>query len=115
LPVNINEPLVVEVQKPNGVKKFITLDRNEEGTYSGIFTDTSLRGAYIITANVSARTPQGHYITRFRQMTGIIFRVRKGGDPGSGTHPGGGGKNDTCCKRLEKKLEELIRVIEKRG
>jgi hypothetical protein len=110
LPVAVNEPVQVEVQKPDGGQLVLPLKRNETGQYEGLFTATTLLGAYLFTANVSAKSPQGHHITRFRQMTGIIYRAGKGGNSSGNTT--GGGKGDDCCNKLSKKLDKLIKLME---
>ena len=74
LPVAVSEPVRVDVLRPDGAPRSLVLTRTVDGTYEGTYVDTPLIGPYLFTAEVSARTPLGHAVTRFRQLTGIIFK-----------------------------------------
>jgi len=110
LPVKLNEPVQVELEKPDGAHRTVMLARNGSGQYEGLYAETSLTGAYLFTANVNAKSPQGNYITRFRQMTGIIYREHKGGHDSGNDNDGG-----ECCNKLSKKLDRIIKLLEKKG
>lgn len=102
-PVRLNEPVRVQVFRPDNVVRTVKLARDADGIYRGPFTDTPLVGPYLVIADVSATTPAGKHITRYRQMTGLIFRPGKGG---GGDHPPGGPGGDEC-----KEARELIRRL----
>lgn len=110
LPVQLNEPVRVDLFKPNGQKTSLTLSRDEQ-CYSTHFTDTSQLGHYRVVAEVSAKSPSGNLITRYREMTAIIFR------PGqTGTDPDANGKDEDnqlkeCCKMIYGKLDEIQKTL----
>lgn len=123
MPVALIEPVEVEMLRPNGTKKRLTLTRNAEGEYETTYTGTSQVGIYLVTAEVAARTPRGEYITRYRTMTGLIFVPGKGGggNNGGGNNGGGNGGNGggedakRCCKEIVARMDKLIKLLEKRG
>lgn len=98
-PIELAEPVEVEVTKPDGATRRLRLEQDPECVYRGVFTETNLVGSYNITADVAAYTARGHYITRHRQMTSIIFV------PGSSGGNDGGQGDD--------KIDELIEVTKK--
>ena len=102
LPVGLDSPVVVQLTRPEGGVRAVALDRSEDGLYRGQFSDTAQVGRYLAAAEVFATTPAGYRVTRFRQMTGIIF------PPGSGT---GHGPNAEMCREAKAALERLNRLI----
>lgn len=134
-PVALDEPVRVQVTRPDGAQRQVTLEIDEYGTYQGLYDDTPLVGAYRIEAEVTASSPLGHSLTRYRQMTGIIF-VPGGGQGGGGGGTGGGGTgggetgggetggggtggggDSSCCRERDCEeaiwlLRRLARVIE---
>ena len=86
---------------------------NAYGQYEGNFNDTNQSGVYPVSVVVSASTPAGALVTRYRYFTGLIFRPGgNGGDPN-----GGGSEIDHDCREariVQKRLEELLlRLAEK--
>jgi len=104
LPVAVDTPVRVEITRPDGIKRVLTLAADAHGVYRGIFTDTGLVGRYLVSADVSATTPQGHRVTRHRQMGGLIFVPRHDGD---GEDDGGEG----LCQDAERALRVLARFV----
>jgi hypothetical protein len=114
-PVSLDPPVEVTVVRPDGAQRRIPLDPDEHGAYRGLFTDTPLVGPYLVTAEVSATSPAGNHLTRYRQMSTVIFIPGAGGGTGpGGGHPGGGGGgclNEKECeeaRRLLRRLEVLL-------
>jgi len=104
LPVELDTPVRVSVQRPDGVVRQVTLARDEFGAYKAEFGDTGLVGPYTVRAEVSATSPGGYRVTRYRQMTGIIFIKGQDGGEWDG--------DERLCRRAGKALkilEELIR------
>lgn len=90
LPVGLDAPVVATVRRPDGVATTVDLERHGE-VYVGVYTNTPLHGPYRVEYEVSATSPAGHRVTRFRSMSGLIFRRRPGGGGGSGGGSGGSG------------------------
>lgn len=107
-PIELESPVEVQMIRPDDTVRKIVLERDEYGLYRGSFTDTALVGPYHAIAEVSAVSPAGNRITRYRQMTGIIFV------PGSpdGGGPGGGDNANECeeARELIRRLAEIIEV-----
>lgn len=100
-PVSLHEAVKVQVTRPDGVVRELTLDCDAYGAYWGAFSDTALCGHYHVKTEVSATSADGHRITRYRHMTGIIFRHLVGG---------GEGGSDRCrrARAALRALQELI-------
>jgi hypothetical protein len=120
LPVALDPPVRVTVRRPDHVEKTVGLTADPDGSYSGVFADTGLLGPYLVSAEVSATTPLGNRVTRYRHMTGIIFRPGNqtggGGDGGGGDGSGGdgdGGWTDEDCKAAHDLLRRLEVLIKK--
>jgi len=125
LPVRLDDPVDVSVVRPDGLSDVVMVAQEPSGQYRGTFTDTGLLGAYQITAHVSATTPLGNRVTRYRSMTGIIYRSGHGdgsnggpggtgpgtGPGGTGTGPGGGTTRDDC-RRATATLDRLESLLE---
>jgi hypothetical protein len=118
-PVALNEPVEVTVTQPDGLDRLLRLDWADDGTYRGVFTDTSLIGPYLVTAEVYATSPARNHLTRYRQMSAVIFLPGRG--PGGGQTGGGGGghtggEHGGCldskeceeARRLLRRLEKLL-------
>jgi hypothetical protein len=123
LPVALDPPVRVTVRRPDLIEKTVGLVADPDGSFSGVFADTGLLGPYLISAEVSATTPLGNRVTRYRHMTGIIFRPgsqtgggddggRGGGGDGSGGD-GDGGWTDEDCKAAHDLLRRLDVLIKK--
>jgi len=122
-PVGLVKPVDVTVERPDGSTRTLRLDPDPECLYRGTYGDTGQLGPYRVTADVAARTGSHSYITRHRQMTGLIFRPGSGGGGG----PGGGRPNigdligvfEECCKRQligqEQMIALLKELLEQRG
>lgn len=104
LPVEL-DPVRVRVTRPDTVVRTITLSRDEYGTYRSTFADTGLVGPYMIQADVSVTTPADYRVTRFRQMTGLIFFP---GETDDWDGPG-----DELCSEAWRALKILHKVIER--
>ena len=115
LPVELTAPPHVHVVRPDNVTRSMMLALGPSGEYRGDYTDTPLVGPYHFSTEVTAKSPAGHPVTRFRQLTGLIFLHRPGGDGGSG-HPGGpggpGGPHSGDCKEARELLRRLAVIIE---
>lgn len=118
-PVRLIEPVVAEVDVPNVGLRTVTLTRDLAGLYKGFLTETVQEGAYQISADVTARSPQNRLLTRHRRMTGIIFRPGRPSGDGHGPGgpdggPAGGTNGDThefcekCCREILARLDKLI-------
>jgi hypothetical protein len=105
LPVELNAPVRVRVTRPDGVVRTVTLSRDEYGAYRSTFADTGLVGPYQMRAEVSVTTPAGHRVTRYRQMTGLIFVPGQSGD---GYRP-----DDKLCREARRALKILHEIIER--
>jgi hypothetical protein len=112
LPVDLDHPVEVRVVRPDGVASTLALAQDPSGQYRGTFTGTGQLGAYQFTAHVTATTPLGNIVTRYRSMTGIIFRPggTGTGPGGTGTGDGGGTMGDDCrqAKAMLDRLETLL-------
>lgn len=110
--------------RPGGGASLLPLTRQPSGEYRGSFTSTGQLGAYQFTAHVSATTPLGNFVTRYRSLTGIIFRPGGGGDggdggdgsgpggQGSGGHGHGGGTTGSECRRAFALLDRLESLLQ---
>lgn len=107
LPVALDEPVRLEVLRPDGVVRAVTAARDEFGAYRATFTDTGLVGPYLVSTEVSATTPGGFRVTRFRQMTGLIFV------PGHTADGGWGDEKERLCQEARKSLAVLSEAIER--
>jgi hypothetical protein len=105
LPVELDEPVRVRITRPDGVRRTLQLSRDGFGAYRSTFTDTGLVGPYLIQAEVSASSPADYRITRFRQMTGLIFL------PGEGD--GGDQSDDELCREARRALKILHALVER--
>ncbi|GAB90773.1 M64 family metallopeptidase [Gordonia rhizosphera] len=107
-PVSLDPPVRLDIVRPDGVTKVLTAGPDAHGAYRATFGDTGLVGSYLISTEVSATTPAGHHVTRFRQMTGLIFV------PGQ-TDDGGWGDDDRerDCKEAQRALDVLARLVER--
>jgi hypothetical protein len=105
LPVELDAPVQVRITRPDAAERTIDLSRDEYGSYRSTFTDTGLVGPYLMRAEVSATTPAGYRVTRFRHMTGLIY-VPGGSDEWDG--PG-----DELCREAWRALKILHKVIER--
>ena len=110
-PVELETPVKIQVVRPDGISKTIELFEKELGVYSGGFDDTQKTGSYNITAEVNAKSPNGNHITRYRQLTGIIFVPQK--DDNDGRNEGNDGFDDKDCKEAKEILKKLSIIIEK--
>jgi hypothetical protein len=102
-PVTLDEPVEVHFRRPDGVKRTISLSRDENGAYRGVFKDTSLYGPYQAAVEVSANSPQGTRLTRYRHFTGIIL------SPGQVIDGKDFGKE--CCEDLKHLLREILKTL----
>jgi hypothetical protein len=108
-PVRLDEPVRVEVTRPDGVRRTVDLAADIFGVYRGTFADTAVVGPYALDADVGATSPAGNRVTRSRHMTGLIFRARPGGGgPGGG---GPGGLDPEECKQALAALETLVEAL----
>ncbi len=119
-PVSLIEPVEVTVERPDGSVRTLRLDPDANCLYRGNYDDTGQIGTYRITADVSARTGAGSFLTRHRQLTGLIFRPGSGGSGPGSTGPGGGPDVEDlidvikeCCKRQHIGQEQMIALLKK--
>ena len=119
-PVALDLPVRATVTRPDGVVRTVDLAEGNDGTYAGLFDDTPLIGPYGVDVEVSATSPHGHRVTRYRHLTGLIFYPRRdegGGDggghgrgecdgDGDGTRPG-----EERCQDAWKALQVLASVL----
>lgn len=105
-PIKLNAPPEVQVIRPDNVMRTLVLDPGANGEYRGNFIDTPLVGPYTFSTEVSATSPGGNRVTRFRQLTGLIFYPgRPGGQDGTGSHDE--------CKEARELIRRLNRIIER--
>ena len=110
LPVGLDGAPEARITRPDGALRSLPLAADGGGGYSGVFTDTGLIGPYLVSAEVQATSPAGYRLTRFRHLTGIIFRPVR--DPGDGGGPGGGGPDAReCCERILRALARIERQL----
>jgi hypothetical protein len=95
VPVALDAPVEVRFKRPDGVPRIIPLSLNTHGQYTGEFDDTGLVGNYGVSAEVWATSPAGARVTRYRHLTGLIFRRGQGG--GEDGHTRDDVKNKSCC------------------
>jgi len=105
-PIKLDAPPHVRVIRPDNVARTLVLNPGASGEYRGDFTDTPLVGPYLFSTEVSATSPGGNRVTRFRQLTGLIFYP---GRPGG--HNGTGDKGD--CKQAHELIRRLSEIIER--
>jgi hypothetical protein len=119
LPVRLEAPVEVRVERPDGSQRLLVLTRGSDERYRAELHETEVVGPYHFIADVAATTPANARVTRYRHMTGIIFRPnrqppdRPGGGGGDGPN-GGGGPNDhrkANCRRAFRILGELTAVL----
>lgn len=106
-PIHLDADPAVNVVRPDGSSSVLSLSRDGDGRYRGTFTATHLVGAYQFAVEVTATSPAGHRVTRFRQLCGLIFLPTTGG----GGH-GGDGSED-CCREMTVLLRRLLEVVER--
>jgi hypothetical protein len=106
-PVALSEPVEVRVAKPDGAFRTMALARDGDGTYRGDFDDSWTVGPYHFTAEVSATTPAGRPVTRYRHLTGLTF-VGGGETGGGGGGSGGGADGRDCCEKVVRRLDWLV-------
>ena len=82
-PIRLDADPSVSVVRPDGATKTLKLDL-EGDVYTGTFAETPLVGPYHLSVEVSAVSPGGNRVTRFRQFTGLIFHPGRGGGGGDG-------------------------------
>lgn len=105
MPIELDSPTRAQVIRPDGVVRTVTFKQDEYGAYRSTFADTGLVGPYLIKADVSTTTPAGYHITRFRQMTGLIFVPGRIGDRDV--------PDDKLCREARHALEILRKAIER--
>ena len=111
-PVGLDEPVEVTIARPDGVERTLRLSADASGQYRGDFADTWLLGAYQVTAEVSATTPLGNRVTRYRSLTGLIYLPGRGGGDGDGEGHDGGDKPDgDDCRRATLLLDRLDKLL----
>ena len=118
LPVELDTPVQVQVARPDDVVRTLELKRDEYGVYRGDFQDTERVGPYLVTAEVTATSPAGYLITRYRQLSGIIFIPGTSGggnnnQDGDCNSDGGNGNNSKNCDEARQLLKQLSVVIER--
>ncbi len=105
-PVKLNEPVEAHVSRPDGQVKIIRLEQASDGRYKGLFEDTYQPGVYPVSVVAWATTPLGAKVTRYRHLTGLIFR------PGQGGSSGGKDEGETTgceeARRMQKRLESML-------
>jgi hypothetical protein len=101
-PLGLGGSPVIRVERPDGKGGRVRLSRHDDGAYRGTFRDTHLVGRYLFSAEVSATSPGGDRVTRFRTMTGIVFRPERG----TGDGPDRSAEVIDHLKRLERLIEE---------
>jgi hypothetical protein len=105
-PIKLDALPQVRVRRPDNAARTLVLNPGPGGEYRGDFTDTPLVGPYLFSTEVTATSPGGNRVTRFRQFTGLIFYP---GRPGG--HGGTGGKGD--CKEARELIRRLSEIIER--
>ena len=106
----------VQVRRPDNTPRTLTLDPDPFGAYRADFLDTGLTGPYHFSTEVTVTTPAGFQVTRFRQMTGLIFRGQDSGHNGGSGNGGSGngtGLDPRCCAELKILFQELEKVVER--
>ncbi|GGM66887.1 hypothetical protein GCM10012275_41680 [Longimycelium tulufanense] len=112
LPIRLDPPVRVEVTRPDGAHRTLTLLRDDTGTYTGIYNDTPLVGPYGFDTEVSATTPAGYRVTRYRHLTGLIYVRRRPEDGDKDECPDG--KDDDwvrTCKEARRALRFIDDVL----
>ena len=110
-PIMLDRPPEVRVVRPDGSERIIVLSPGASGEYRGDFADTPLVGPYLFSTEVTATSPGGNRVTRFRQLTGLIFYP---GRPGGGDgHDGGGDGDKGDCKEARELIRRLAEIIER--
>ena len=80
-PVALDGPVLVTAVRPDGVPRVIELLPDPSGQYRATFDDTWVIGAYRFTAEVSATSPLGNRVTRYRTLTGLVYLPNRKPDP----------------------------------
>jgi hypothetical protein len=115
-PVRLDAPVEARVTRPDGVVRLVTFNESSYGQYKASFDDTPLLGAYPIAAAVGATTPLGNRVTRYRHLTGLIFRPGRGGssDGGraDGDHGSGHDAGDRECREALEMFKRLQQLLE---
>ncbi|HWT00246.1 MAG TPA: M64 family metallopeptidase [Pyrinomonadaceae bacterium] len=115
-PLKLDWPPEVRVVRPDESTRKMVLSPGESGEYRGDFSDTPLVGPYLFSTEVTATSPGGNRVTRFRQFTGLIFypgRPDGGGGGGGGHGGGGGGGGEGDCKEARELIRRLSEIIER--
>lgn len=112
VPVALDEPVEVRVSRPDGAVQLIALAGRPDGTYAGEYLATGVVGPYLFSAEVSAKTPQGHSVTRYRQMTGITFRPGRGDGHDGQDGQDGGRVDERCCREMRDRLRALEQLLD---
>ncbi len=110
-PIKLDRPPEVHVVRPDNSTRSLILSPGASGEYSGVFSDTPLVGPYLFSTEVTATSPGGNRVTRFRQLTGLIFYQGRPGGGGDGHDGGGGDKGD--CKEARELIRRLSEIIER--
>jgi hypothetical protein len=116
-PVRLDEPVEARVTRPDGVIRTVTLAESGYGTYRGTFDDSWQLGIYPVAASVNATTPLGTRVTRYRHMTGLIYRPGQGGGGDDHGHGGddGAGADEAHCREAKAMLARLEALLKKCG
>jgi hypothetical protein len=107
-PVELDPPVVLRITQPDNYVRLVTLNATQDGEYRTVFTHTSLPGRYLVSAEVTATTPQGVIVTRARYMTGMIVYSKETADK-----PDQGGKPPTLADLIATFLNRIWRSIRK--
>jgi hypothetical protein len=110
-PIEVDGLPVARVERPDGIVRMVELEPNAYGQYAATYTDTPLPGPYQVTSQVDVTTPRGDRVTRYRQMTGIIFYPgREPQRPARDTDDMDG--KDVACEDAKRALDYLARFVE---
>lgn len=114
-PIKLDRPPEVQVVRPDNSTRTMVVDAGVSGEYRGDFKDTPLVGPYLFSTEVTATSPGGNRVTRFRQFTGLIFYPGRpgGGDNGGGHEGGGDGGDKDDCQEARELLKRLAAIIER--
>jgi hypothetical protein len=104
-PVALEPPVEARFTRPDGAIRVVSLSETEHGQYQATFSDTHQAGVYPMSTEVSATTPSGARVTRYRHLTGLIFRR---GQPGRGGGEGGHDGEEPDGERLECREAKVI-------
>ena len=73
LPTTPQPGAVARLERPDELVRVLALQQTDPGRFEAKVTDTSLVGAYDISAELQLRTRSGCSTSRFRQLTGAIL------------------------------------------